>query len=99
MVQVMVAGPGPERIGNRRDGSGRMIVAHKCLRCGNELSSKAQAMECSACGASWPVVGGVPAYRSTEYFGEVSREEMLKLVRRAEEGNWLRAVRTQFKDS
>jgi len=56
-------------------------------------------MECSACGASWPIVKGVPAYRSTEYFGEVSREEMQKLVRLAEEGYWLRAVRAQFKDS
>jgi SAM-dependent methyltransferase len=55
-------------------------------------------MECAACGASWPVVNGVPVYHTAEYFGEVSRDEMQELVRRAEDDNWLRAVQTQFKD-
>lgn len=56
-------------------------------------------MACLACGASWPVIEGVPAYRSAEYFGEIDREDMRRLVRSAETGHWRLAARERFMDS
>lgn len=68
-----------------------LIVPHICLKCRSELSRRPLAMECSACGTHWPIINGIPSYDSAKYFGEISCEEMEKVVLSAEKGHWLTA--------
>jgi len=81
------------------EGIPRPAVPHKCLRCKTVLVSGADAMECPACGAAWPIRDGVPFYSSADYFGEVSQAEMKTLIQLASQTNWRSAIRTQFKEN
>jgi SAM-dependent methyltransferase len=56
-------------------------------------------MECPSCGSSWPVINDVPVYASAKYFGEVSRDEIGRLLAAAATGHWLEAVKSHFRDS
>ena len=75
------------------------IVLQRCLKCGGELGQANGRIECLSCGSSWPVINDVPVYASAKYFGEVSRDEIGRLVVAAETGYWLEAVKRHFWDS
>jgi ubiquinone/menaquinone biosynthesis C-methylase UbiE len=55
-------------------------------------------MECSTCNAHWPIINGVPSYNTAKYFGEISEEDIERLIAAAEREHWLSAARAQFKD-
>lgn len=76
-----------------------MNIAYKCLKCEGMLLCKVHSMSCEACGAQWPILNNVPCFSSAKYFGEVSQTAMQKLVKAAEEGNWLLASEEMFKDT
>jgi SAM-dependent methyltransferase len=56
-------------------------------------------MECPACGAHWPMDQTIPSYGSANYHGEVTHETMQELIALAEQGHWLTAARTMFRDA
>ena len=76
-----------------------MNVPQVCVRCEKTLQNDRLRMECPACGAYWPINHGIPSYASARYYGDITPETVQKLVALAEEGHWLQAVRTMFKES
>jgi SAM-dependent methyltransferase len=69
------------------------------LKCEGPLRYAAQRTECSACGAHWPLDHGIPSYDSANYYGDVTPEALQKLIALAEQGYWMTAARTLFRDS
>ena len=76
-----------------------MNVAHLCLKCQTTLRHGTLRIECPACGAHWPLNQSIPSYDSANYYGEVTQETMHELLALAEQGHWLTAARTMFRDS
>jgi SAM-dependent methyltransferase len=75
------------------------LVRQRCPKCGGALGHAPSRMECPSCGSSWPVINDVPVYASAKYFGEVSRDEIGRLLAAAATGHWLEAVKSHFRDS
>jgi SAM-dependent methyltransferase len=74
-------------------------VPQLCLKCQTPLRPGTLRMECPACGAHWPLAQTIPSYGSANYPGDVAQETMHELIVLAEQGHWLAAARTMFRDS
>jgi SAM-dependent methyltransferase len=74
-------------------------VPQLCLKCQTPLRHGTLRMECPACGAHWPLDQTIPSYGSANYPGDVTQETMHQLIALAEQGDWLTAARTIFRDS
>jgi SAM-dependent methyltransferase len=74
-------------------------VPQLCLKCQTPLRHGTLRMECPACGAHWPLNQTIPLYGSATYPGDVTQETMHELIALAEQGYWLTAARTMFRDS
>ena len=67
-----------------------------CLRCGGPLVIDETRCTCPACGAAWPVEGGIPRLAAARYWGEMTQEEARALVRDAQERSWRTAAAERF---
>lgn len=76
-----------------RDHTGAAYGQHVCPNCDEPLIRRDAEIVCQACDRSWPVVDGVARYETAKYFGEMSRERMLELVRDCDAKGWEEAVR------
>ncbi len=67
---------------------------YHCPECLAELVSASADLRCPACAAHYPVVDGLPLLcrQSDFYYGEVSRDVMDRLLARAREADWHRAL-------
>lgn len=73
----------------------------KCLSCGGVLQPDTNRIKCPACGAHWPLVGGVPRFFNTDgyYWGEISRDDATDLLADARKRGWEEAVLADVKSS
>jgi SAM-dependent methyltransferase len=66
-----------------------------CPQCHGRLVETDGVLVCSKCSKNYPIKGGIPDFRDKDlYWGNVAREKMKSLIRRAEEtGDWLKSAR------
>lgn len=64
-----------------------------CPECRGRLQELRTALVCPQCGRQWPVVDGLPIFsEAKEYWGEVPRDLMQRLVARGRVAGWRQAV-------
>ncbi len=65
-----------------------------CPTCGDHLSGNSQRLICAACETSTPLIDGVVPDFLNEfpYWGEIPREQMAEVNRRANDGSWKSAL-------
>lgn len=73
----------------------------KCLRCGGRLTFGQIEVKCLDCNAQWPLIGDIPRFYPAQnyYWGEVDRQNMIRLLADARQGSWKDAVRNCFKEA
>jgi SAM-dependent methyltransferase len=65
-----------------------MDVPYICFKCGKPLTVSATAVACTACGASYSVVDGIPLFTKDRYWGKISAEEMGNALTLLDEKGW-----------
>jgi SAM-dependent methyltransferase len=64
-----------------------------CPACGAPLRQRAQALACSECSDTWPIVDGTPHFVGDfPYWGEIPQPQMQEINRRAAAGSWKAAL-------
>jgi SAM-dependent methyltransferase len=71
-----------------------------CPDCATPLVQTGEKLECRSCRKSWPLVEGVPHFVSEfPYWGEIPQQEMQKVNRLTQTGNWQSVLRESTEPS
>src|ERR1039458_639950 len=64
-----------------------------CPDCGVHLQVASEMLNCSQCQRQWPIINGIPHFVTDfPYWGEITRDQMEEVNRRAEMGDWKAAL-------
>ncbi len=75
-------------------------IALCCPRCGAELSEGEDALSCSSCGATYPIVNGIPRLVESDfYWGEMEQAQAREFIDVAKESGWKEAVAQRYSPS
>src|SRR5690242_12204274 len=69
------------------------LDALACPQCRTALRHRADQLFCESCRSAWPISEGIPHFvEEFPYWGEIGREKMREVNRKAARGSWKAAL-------